>query len=171
MPEASKPTTINLESMLETHWPVVQAIYAEGIATGNATFETEAPDWAAWNANHLQECRLVATRDQEVVGWAALSPVSRRPVYAGVAEVSVYVSARSQGQGVGKTLLNALVEASEAAGIWTLQASIFPENRASISIHKSCGFREVGLRERIARQYGIWRDTVILERRSSVTGD
>ena len=149
-------------------WPAVQAIYAEGIATGQATFETTVPDWAAWDAARLTCCRLAARRGAALVGWATLGPVSARPVYRGVAEVSVYVAAAARGQGVGRALLAALVAASEAAGIWTLQASIFPENAASLALHAACGFRVVGRRERIAQHHGLWRDTLLLERRSDV---
>jgi len=149
-------------------WPAVRAIYLEGIATGNATFETAAPDWPEWDAKHLPHSRLVsctpATR--EVLGWAALSPVSSRPVYRGVAEVSVYIAERARGKGVGSALLNALIASSERHGIWTLQAGIFPENAASIALHRKAGFREVGRRERIGCMNGIWRDTVLLERRT-----
>lgn len=151
-------------------WPAVRAIYAEGIATGNATFETEVPPWAAWDAAHLPHCRLVAVAGERLFGWAALSPVSGRCVYAGVAEVSIYVAADSRGRGVGKALLRALITASEQAGIWTLQAGIFPENGASLALHRACGFRRVGVRERIGELAGVWRDVVLLERRSTVAG-
>ncbi len=149
-------------------WEAVRAIYEEGMATGNATFETRAPAWEVWTTGHLQCCRLVARRELEILGWAALTPVSGRCVYAGVAEVSVYVAAKAQGQGIGRALLKALVEASEGEGLWTLQAGIFPENQASIAIHKHCGFREVGRRERLGKMHGIWRDVLLLERRSRV---
>lgn len=151
-------------------WEFVRAIYIEGIATGQATFETEAPDWERWDAGHLPQCRLVARNGDRVLGWAALSPVSRREVYAGVAEVSVYVAASARGGGVGGALMRALIEASERHGIWTLQSSIFPENLASGALHLKHGFREVGRRERIARHNGVWRDTVVLERRSRAVG-
>ena len=140
------------------------------LATGDATFETEAPDWERWDASHLRACRLVAVAGGRVAGWAALSPVSAREVYAGVAEVSVYVAADFRGRGLGRTLLEALVRASEAEGIWTLQASIFPENVASVALHATCGFREVGRRERVGKLQGRWRDTVLLERRSRTVG-
>jgi phosphinothricin acetyltransferase len=146
-------------------------IYLEGIATGQATFETDAPSWEEWGAGHLPFARLVAISNGVVTGWAALSPVSTRAVYAGVAEVSVYVSRDWRGQGVGRVLLEKLIEAAEKNGIWTLQASIFPENEASIALHKNCGFREVGFRERIARLHGVWRNTVLLERRSRAVGN
>jgi len=151
-------------------WPIVRAIYEEGIATGNATFETAAPDWPQWDAARLPVGRLVARRGQRVVGWAALSPVSSRVVYAGVAEVSIYVAAAARGQGVGKTLLRALIAAADEGGIWMLQAGIFPENAASVALHQSCGFRIVGRRERLARLHGVWRDALLLERRSSQVG-
>lgn len=160
----------SVERMLPGHWPEVRAVYLEGLATGEATFETEAPEWERWDASHLPACRLVALAGECVAGWAALSPVSARKVYAGVAEVSVYVGAGFRGRGVGRLLLEALVRASEAEGLWTLQASIFPENRASVALHKACGFREVGRRERIGRLGGLWRDTVLLERRSRTVG-
>jgi L-amino acid N-acyltransferase YncA len=147
-------------------WPAVRSIFEEGIATGQATFETEAPSWEDWDGAHLTQVRLVAEQDGEVVGWAALSPYSSRAVYAGVAEVSVYVAAPARGRGVGRALLEALVERSEAAGIWTLEAGIFPENRASVTLHLGCGFRVVGLRERIGQLDGQWRDVLLLERRS-----
>jgi L-amino acid N-acyltransferase YncA len=150
--------------MLPEHWTSVREIYAEGIASGNATFETEVPDWEKWDEGHRKDCRLVAV-DDKVLGWAALSPVSARHVYRGVAEVSVYVAASARGRGVGKALLEALVEQSESHGIWTLQAGIFPENSASITLHKSCGFREVGTRRKIGALHGVWRDVQLLERR------
>jgi L-amino acid N-acyltransferase YncA len=159
-----------VEKMLPGHWPEVRSVYVEGLATGDATFETDAPEWERWDASHLRACRLVAVADGRVAGWAALSPVSARKVYAGVAEVSVYVGADFRGRGFGRALLEALVQASEAEGIWTLQASIFPENAASIALHKACGFREVGRRERVGRLKGRWRDTVLLERRSRTVG-
>ena len=146
----------------------VRSIYLEGIATSQATFETRASSWANWDSAHLPAPRLVATSEGHVVGWAALSPVSSRAVYAGVAEVSAYVGSDSRGKGVGKVLLESLVVGSKRNAIWTLQASIFPENVASIALHKSCGFREVGRRERIGKMNGVWRDTILLERRSKV---
>ncbi|MGB7923339.1 MAG: N-acetyltransferase family protein [Pyrinomonadaceae bacterium] len=164
----------SIETMKDDDWEEVRAIYLEGIATGNATFETDVPSWEQWSASHLRECRLVARSDSDgggrVVGWAALSPVSGRCVYAGVAEVSVYVGEKGRGQGMGRALLEALVEASEERGIWTLQAGIFPENVASIRLHLRCGFREVGRRERLGRRNGAWRDVMLLERRSRRVG-
>jgi L-amino acid N-acyltransferase YncA len=156
--------------MTETHWTKVREIYLAGIAAGNATFETSAPSWEGWNEGHLKFARIVAVVSDEVKGWAALSPISRRPAYAGVAEVSVYVAPECHGKGLGRTLLEALIEESEEGGIWTLQASVFPENAASIRLHRSCGFREVGYRERISSLNGVWRNTVLLERRSTVVG-
>ena len=164
-----------LQPLTAAHWPAVKAIYEQGIATGQATFETAAPGWATWDAGHLAHSRLVALDDNvalpaRVLGWAALSPVSGRCVYGGVAEVSVYVAGEARGRGVGRALLTALVAASESHGIWTLQAGIFPENLASIRLHLHAGFREVGRRERIGQQHGVWRSTVLLERRSTVVG-
>jgi L-amino acid N-acyltransferase YncA len=156
-----------IEPMTAADWPYVRAIYQEGLEGGNATFETEAPDWQAWDAGHRPDCRLVARAGGVPIGWAALSPVSRRTVYQGVAEVTVYVAEQARGRGVGKALLQALITASEEAGIWTLQASIFPENEASIALHLVCGFRRVGYRERIGRLHGVWRNTILLERRSA----
>jgi phosphinothricin acetyltransferase len=150
-------------------WERVRSIYVDGIATGHATFETRAPSWAEWDSAHLPAPRLVAT-SEKVVGWAALSPVSSRAVYSGVAEVSVYAGNESRGKGVGRRLLEVLIVESEKEAIWTLQASIFPENVASMALHKSCGFREVGRRERIGSMNGVWRDTILLERRSKLVG-
>lgn len=156
--------------MTVDHWTRVRAIYQAGIAAGQATFETSAPSLEEWNKAHLRLARIVAIIGGEVKGWAALSPVSRRDAYAGVAEVSVYVAPECHGQGLGRMLLEALVHESEEGGIWTLQASVFPENEASIRLHRSCGFREVGYRERISRLNGVWRNTMLLERRSTVVG-
>jgi len=155
-----------IDQLADEDWPAVRAIYKEGIATGNATFETETPVWQTWDETHRPDCRLVARAGDGVVGWAALSPVSGRCVYDGVAEVSVYVAAPARGRGIGKALLSALVEASERAGVWTLQAGIFPENVASIAIHQACGFRKVGVRERLGQLHGVWRDVILMERRS-----
>lgn len=162
--------SFQLSSLTEQHWEQVRAIYLEGIATGLATFETEAPTWERWNAGHLACCRLIAHEGEEIKGWAALSPVSSRHVYAGVAEVSVYVGQANRGIGLGRALLDALVNASEREGIWMLQAGIFAENGASVALHRQCGFREVGRRERIARLHGRWRDTILMERRSASVG-
>jgi L-amino acid N-acyltransferase YncA len=160
----------DIRAMRSDDWPAVRNIYSEGIATGNATFETEIPEWSTWDRSHLQDCRLVAQDGEQILGWAALSPVSSRRVYSGVAEVSVYVAAETRGHGVGKMLLQSLVDHSEHCGVWTLQAGIFPENAASIALHKSCGFREVGLRRKLGRRGGVWRDVLLLERRSSSVG-
>lgn len=151
-------------------WERVRAIYLEGISTGDATFETDAPAWESWDAGHLRGARLVARSGAEVLGWAALSPVSNRCVYGGVAEVSVYVAGTARGRGVGRELLAALVAESEAAGIWTLQAGILPENAASVRLHLACGFRQVGRRERLGKLNGRWRDVLLLERRSDKVG-
>ena len=163
-------TDLHIKMMQAEDWPDVQRIYREGIETGNATFETQVPEWDVWDGKTRPQPRLVARLDNQVVGWAALSSVSARAVYAGVCEVSVYVAAAARGQGVGKKLLQALVQASEDLGIWTLQASIFPENQASIAIHEQCGFRILGRREKIAQHRGRWRDTVLMERRSQLVG-
>jgi phosphinothricin acetyltransferase len=151
--------------MTEADWPAVAAIWAEGIATGNATFETEPPSWAAFDATRKSEGRFVAEDGGTVVGWAALSAVSSRPCYAGVAENSVYVASAARGRGVGTALMEALTAAAAAAGIWTIQTSVFPENAASIALHERAGFRVVGRRERIAELGGVWRDTLFLELR------
>jgi phosphinothricin acetyltransferase len=170
---------LTIDRLLESDWPQVQAIYREGIEDGQATFEIEVPSWEAWDEGHLPFCRLVArdrlglqdrvgldSRSGEVIGWAALSPVSRRPCYAGVAEVSIYVARASRGCGLGKALLDALIAASECQGIWTLQGVTFAENEPSLRLQARCGFRLVGYRERIAELHGVWKDTVLMERRS-----
>ncbi len=159
-----------IAAMTEADWDDVRRIYGEGIATGNATFEAEVPSWERWDQGHRPDCRLVVREGGRVLGWAALSRVSERCVYGGVAEVSVYVGAAARGRGLGRRLLEALVRASEEAGIWTLQAGVFPENAASIAVHERCGFRVVGRRERVGRHRGVWRDTVLLERRSRRIG-
>jgi len=159
-----------VQPMTAEDWPQVREIYVEGIATGNATFERSAPAFDVWDGSHLPAGRLVARAGNEVMGWAALSSVSGRCVYAGVAEVSVYVRASARGRGIGLALLRALVEESEKAGIWTLQAGIFPENTASIDIHGKAGFRIVGVREKLGSMDGRWRDVVLMERRSTVVG-
>ena len=146
-------------------WPAVADIYEEGIATRNATFETEVPSWDEWDAAHFPAHRIVVEADREVVGWAALSPVSQRPCYSGVAEDSVYVAQKARGLGVGTSALRALIEGAQSA-IWTIQTSIFPENETSIALHRRCGFRVVGIRVAIAQLDGVWRDTVLLERRA-----
>lgn len=152
-------------------WEQVREIYVEGIQTGNSTFEYEPPTWEKWHAGHLDVCRLVAKVQNEVCGWAALSPTSSRAVYAGVTEVSIYVSSKYRGMGIGSALLENLVKESEQHGIWTLQAGIFPENTASLNLHKKFGFRKVGLREHLGKMKdGNWRDVVLLERRSRLAG-
>ena len=159
-----------VEQMRPTDWAKVRAIYLEGIATGHATFETDAPSWEDWDAAHLRFARLVARVGGTISGWAALSPVSRRQSYAGVAEVTVYVAAKHRNVRVGRALLEALIVESEKNGIWTLQAAVFPENAATIALHLRCGFRQAGRRERIGKLNGEWRDTILLERRSALIG-
>ncbi len=159
-----------IDQMAAVHWEDVRRIYLEGIRTGQATFETEVPSWEEWDAGHIPGSRLVARVGAAVVGWAALSPTSRRRVYAGVAEVTVYVTAALRGKGVGRQLLGRLIALSEGLGIWTLQSAVFPENQASVRLHTKLGFREVGRRERIGQMDGLWRDVLLLERRSRSVG-
>lgn len=160
-----------VEEMTPQDWPAARAIYAAGLQTGHASFETEVPDWEKWNAKYLAPFLLVARRSSgNVLGWAGLTRVSERRVYAGVAEVSVYVAPEAQRRGVGEQLLRALIGESERGGFWTLQSTIFPENAASIRLHLKCGFREVGRRERLGKHHGVWRDALLLERRSNVAG-
>ncbi len=159
-----------IRDMLPDDWEQVRQIYLEGLATGLSSFETEAPDWEHWDRSHHIKCRLVACRRKQVVAWAALSPASQRKCYAGVAEFSLYVAQFCRGMGVGKRLLEALVDASDDFGIWTIFASTFPENTASLRVQLACGFRIVGRRDRIAQHLGVWRDTVITERRSKRVG-
>ena len=166
---------IEVRAMTETDWPTVAAIYKEGIETGHATFETTVPTWERWDEAHVDSCRLVAELDDRLVGWAALSVVSDRCVYGGVGEVSVYVGSIGWGKGVGTLLLSALIDASEKAGFWSLQAGMFPENLGSIALHGKCGFQQVGRRERIGKMdigpmTGEWRDVLLLERRSTTVG-
>ena len=157
--------------MKSEDWPAVREIYRAGLDTGQASFEVDVPDWEKWDAKYLAPFRLVARADYgAVVGWAGLTRVSERRVYAGVAEVSVYVAAESRRRGIGEQLMRALINASERGGIWTLQSGVFPENTASIRLHCKCGFREVGRRERLGKHHGIWRDALLLERRSKVAG-
>jgi L-amino acid N-acyltransferase YncA len=164
---------MKIAPMTAEHWPDVARIYAAGIATGNATFETDVPDWTTWDAAHLADHRLVSIDDTDpgpgpVTGWVALVPVSERCVYAGVVEHSVYVDPAYQGRGIGRRLLEAVIASTEAAGIWTIQSGIFPENRASLALHQRLGFRVVGTRDRLGRNAsGEWRDVVLLERRSA----
>lgn len=167
----SASSSFDLRPLTPADWPAVCAIYLEGIATGQATFETDAPEWQEWDTAHLSQPRLAAEIDDIVVGWAALSPVSRRAAYVGVAEVSLYVAAAQRGRGIGRALLAALISQSEAHGLWTLQASIFPENSVSLRVHAAYGFRVVGRRERIAQHNGRWRDVYLLERRSPAISD
>lgn len=161
--------SVRIEPMIPADWEQVCAVYEEGIATGLATFETKAPSWEEWDAARLPHSRLVAW-DEGVLGWAALSPVSKRVCYAGVAEVGVYVAAMARGRGIGRTLLDALIESSEAHGIWTLQGATIAENEASLTLQARCGFRVVGRRERIGKLAGMWRDTILTERRSTKVG-
>ena len=161
---------IQISRFYESDWPRIREIYQHGIETNQATFETEAPEWSGFDAAHLSICRFKATDRDCIVGWAALSPVSRRAVYAGVAELSIYVALNMRGTGIGSKLMERLVESSEANGIWTLQASTFPENIESLRLQEKYGFRVVGTRHRVATQFGVWRDTVITERRSRIVG-
>lgn len=161
---------MNILPLQPEHWPAVKGICEEGIATGDATFETSAPAWETWDASHLPFARIILEEDGEILGWAALSRVSDRCVYAGVAEVSVYVKSPARGRGLGSALLSTLIKESEANGIWTLTAGIFPENTSSIHIHEKAGFRILGVRERIGKMNGKWRDAWLLERRSHVVG-
>ena len=161
-------TGIDIRDLRPDHWPEVTRIYAEGIATGNATFETDMPSWEVWDGVHLHHPRLVGTVANEVVAWAAVVPASSRPVYSGVAEISLYVGEKARGQGIGTELLAAFVRETDAAEIWTLQTSVFPENEASLRLLERSGFRVVGRRERIGQLGVRWRDTLLLERRSEV---
>jgi phosphinothricin acetyltransferase len=165
----AEPGALTLRELRPDDWPAVRAIYEEGIRGGDATFETETPSWERWHAAH-PELRLVAERDGSVLGWAALSPASARRCYRGVGDVSVYVAEGARGSGLGRALLDELVACSEAAGYWTLSAGVFPENEASIRLHKACGFREVGVRERLGESGGVWRNVLLLERRSTLVG-
>jgi len=160
---------MRIESMTADDWPVVRAIYEEGLATGHGSFETAAPSWEDWNAKRSPHTRLVA-RDGYVLGWVALSPVSTRACYAGVAEVGIYVAGSARGRGVGTALMEAAIASAETHGIWTLQAATFPENTASLALQRRCGFREIGYRERIACHHGVWRNTILMERRSARVG-
>jgi phosphinothricin acetyltransferase len=166
---------ITIRPMTETDWPAVARVFREGIDTGHATFEAEVPEWEDWDGSHMEPCRLVAEVDNRVVAWAALTPVSDRCVYGGVAETSVYVGSAGRGRGVGTRLLQVTVLESERAGLWSLEAQTFPENAASIALHKKCGFREVGTRSRVGKMrygpmQGAWRDVVLLQRRSETVG-
>ena len=161
---------IEIKHISQQDWESVGNIYKLGIETGIATFETEVPTWGKWNQSHLKTCRLAAWLDSNLVGWAALSSVSDRCVYDGVAEVSIYVDTNLNGKGIGTQLLQRLIIESENEGYWTLQAGIFPENKTSISVHKNAGFREIGYREKIGKKNGVWYDNAILERRSKKVG-
>ena len=161
-------TAVEIRDLRPEDWARVAEIYWDGMRDGLATFETEVPSWEAWDRKHLQSHRIVAELPGQVVGWAALAPASTRYCYRGVVENSVYVARGARGLGIGRKLLEALIAGSEAAGIWMIQTSIFPENRASLVLHEKCGFRVVGVRKRIAKRDGVWRDTVFLERRSEV---
>ena len=157
---------VRIERMRPGHWPAVRSIYQAGIATGNATLEREAPEWDGWNAGHRVDCRFVAVDGDRVLGWIAVSPYSARSVYEGVAWLSVYVAPDAQGRGIGRALVEALVEAAEDAGVWTLLAGILPENSASLALHSRAGFRRIGVQRRLGRDTtGRWRDVVLMERR------
>ena len=161
---------ITIRPFVKSDFPSVKDIYQQGIDSGDATFQEQAKDYDDWNESVLSNCRLVAENNRQIIGWAALSSASNRCVYSGIAEVSVYVSSNSQGSGVGNSLLDALIKASEEEGIWTLQAGIFPENKVSIHIHSKHGFKMLGIREKLGQMNGIWRDIVFMERRSKVVG-
>jgi L-amino acid N-acyltransferase YncA len=161
---------MKIASLKQEHFEAVNEIYALGIATGIATFQEEVPTWESWDESHLKTGRLVALDGDDIAGWAALTPVSGRCVYAGVAEVSIYIHPNHRGKGIGRALLKALIAESEKQNLWTLQAGIFPENAASLKIHQQCGFRQVGYREKIGQLNGVWRDTILLERRSQTIG-
>jgi L-amino acid N-acyltransferase YncA len=165
-----KNIPLEIRPMLPGDWPAVRAIFAEGIDTGNATFEEKPPDWEEWDSSHLRDGRLVAVLDGQVVAWASLTSVSGRCVYAGVAEVSIYTAAAMRGKGIGGTLMESLIKESEEKGYWTLQAGIFPENEASMALHQKYGFRIVGVRERLGKMDERWRDVMLLDRRSTVVG-
>jgi L-amino acid N-acyltransferase YncA len=164
------PNLVSIEPLLSKDWDAVRSIYLQGIRTGDATFEQDAPEWKDWDASHLAACRIVARSGQRVVGWAALSVVSKRHVYRGVAEVSVYVEEAARGRGIGALLLTGLVSRSEKEGIWTLQAGIFPENIASVQLHQRAGFRVVGTRAKLGLMGDRWRNVLLMERRSTIVG-
>ncbi|MDB5203482.1 MAG: N-acetyltransferase [Ferruginibacter sp.] len=161
---------MKIVSIQPVHYPQIAAIYLQGIATGHATFQTSAPTWSDWDSSHLKHSRVAAFIGNDLAGWAALSPVSSRCVYEGVAEVSVYIADNYRGKGIGKALLQQLIADSEANNTWTLQSGIFPENTGSIRLHESCGFRQIGFREKIGKMNGVWRDNIIMERRSKIVG-
>ncbi|MGY5851714.1 N-acetyltransferase family protein [Salegentibacter sp. F14] len=162
------PETIKIKPIQKEDYSAVKHIYQAGIKTGIATFETRAPDWNTWNKKFREDSRILALYKEEIIGWVALSPVSTRPVYAGVCEVSLYVHPDHGGRGIGRLLLRSIITRSEKNHIWTLQAGIFPENKASIALHRSEGFRQVGYREKIGKKDGLWHDNILLERRSPV---
>ena len=161
---------IKTRKMKASDWEAVSKIYTEGIATGFATFETNTPTYETWDAAHMSTCRIVAIEDEKILGWAALSPVSSRCVYGGIGEVSVYVGSNARGKGVGKLLMQTLIQESEAEGLWTIQSGIFPENKGSIELHKKVGFRYIGKRERVGKLDGVWKDNLLFERRSETVG-
>lgn len=167
---ALQARAVSIDGLRAEHWPGVASVYAEGIATRNATFETEVPTWEEWDASHLEGHRFVALHDGELVGWVAVGAVSGRCVYRGVVENSVYVTERARGQGVGRRLLEALIDSTEADGIWTIQAGMFPENEGSIRLHERVGFEVVGLHKRLGKLDDEWRDVLLMERRSPVVG-
>jgi phosphinothricin acetyltransferase len=160
-----------IEEIIASDWEQIANIYLEGIRTGKATFQTEVPTWESWNDGHVKSCRLAARSEDNILGWVALSPTSSRCAYAGVAEVSIYIEEKYKGQGVGTALLESVIKLSEENGFWTLQSGIIKENATSIALHKKCGFREIGVREKVGRmENGIWHDVVLMERRSKVVG-
>ena len=161
---------ITIDKMTPDDWDAVRSIYYDGIATGNATFETDVPDWQEWDQNHLKACRLVARNQERVVGWCGLIPLSKRAAFTGVAEVTTYVEEAERGKSIGSALLSAMVSLSEEESLWSLQAFMFPENKASVSLHKHCGFRKVGVFRSLGRLGGKWRDVLIMERRSAKVG-
>jgi phosphinothricin acetyltransferase len=165
---ATEQLAVAVAELRQEHWPEVALIYADGIATGDATFETEVPSWEAWDAAHLAEHRFVALDDGRVIGWAAVSSVSDRCVYGGVVENNVYVAPEARGQGIGRLLLERLIDSTEAAGVWTIQTGVFPENEVSVRLHQRVGFEIVGTRRRLGKLNGVWRDVLLLERRSDV---
>ncbi len=159
---------ITIKSMLPEHWSEVAIIYQDGVETGMATFEKEIPSWEVWDSNHIKACRIIAVLNKKIVGWAALSPVSSRCVYGGVGEVSVYVSNGFRGNQIGEKLLRRLIMESEENGLWTIQSSVFPENIGSIKLHEKVGFRKIGYREKIGALNGVWKDNILLEKRSKL---
>ena len=159
---------ITIKSMLPEHWPEVSIIYQDGVETGMATFEKEIPSWEVWDSNHIKACRIIAVLNKKIVGWAALSPVSSRCVYGGVGEVSVYVSNGFRGNQIGEKLLRRLIMESEENGLWTIQSGVFPENIGSIKLHEKVGFRKIGYREKIGALNGVWKDNILLEKRSKL---